>query len=52
LQQAKIEWESFFRGTITMRDLFREHGTRLCMVCPERTEALPKLVAKLQEGAV
>ena len=48
LQQAKIEWESFFRGTTTMRDLFREHGTHLCMVCPERTEALPTLVAKLQ----
>jgi len=48
LQQAKLTWEGYWKGETTLKELFSQHGNKLCMMAPERMDCLPTLVAKLQ----
>ena len=46
--QAKQSWESYFRGHTSLRDLFNQYGNKVVLVVPDRQEAMPRLLAKVQ----
>ena len=50
LQLAKVDWEAFWRGQLSLKELFQRHGPKVCMVLPERQELTPRLVALVQRS--
>ena len=46
--QAKQSWESYFRGHTSLRDLFNKYGNKVVLVVPDRQEAMPRILAKVQ----
>lgn len=50
LQHAKVDWEAFWRGQLSLKELFQRHGPKVCMVLPERQELTPRLVALVQRS--
>jgi len=47
-ETAKTSWDNFWRGHWDLVELFKQHGPKVCMVAPERTECINRLVALLQ----
>jgi hypothetical protein len=50
LKLANINWENFWRGKMSLKDLFREHGNKIAMVVPERQNFTTTLIALLQRN--
>ena len=46
--EAKQYWESYFRGHMSLRDLFAKYGNKVGLVVPDRQEAMPRILAKVQ----
>lgn len=46
--EAKQYWESYFRGHMSLRDLFTKYGNKVVLVVPDRQEAMPRVLAKVQ----
>ena len=46
--EAKQYWESYFRGHMSLRDLFAKYGNKVVLVVPDRQEAMPRILAKVQ----
>ena len=46
--EAKQYWESYFMGHMYLRDLFTKYGNKVVLVVPDRQEAMPRLLAKVQ----
>jgi hypothetical protein len=49
-ETAKKSWDNFFKGHIDLRELFKQHGPKVCLVAPERTQVINRLVALLQRN--
>ena len=47
-EAAKHSWDQFWKGHWDLGNLFQQHGSKVCMVAPERSEVINRLVALLQ----
>jgi hypothetical protein len=47
-ETAKVTWDNFWRGHLDLQGLFKEHGSKVCLVAPERSAITNRLVALLQ----
>lgn len=47
-RETKLAWESYFRGEQTLKELMQQFGNSIVLVAPDRMEAMPRLVSKVQ----
>ena len=46
--EAKQYWEAYFKGNMSLRDLFTTYGNKVVLVVPDRQEVMPRVLAKVQ----
>ena len=47
-RDAKLGWESFFKGDMSIKQLMATYGNKVVVVAPDRMETMPRIVAKVQ----